>query len=158
MKPERRCPAPPDTVVADSAQALREENERLRAEVAGLRDSRYRRAHATTLEGGAGLTAGDGRPAAMRPMPAHALSAAERAEILCVANEPRFADVPPARIVPILADEGTYIASESSFARVLRANGQTVHRGRAKAPPQATQPPTTHVATAPRQVWCWDMT
>ena len=37
MKPERRCPAPPSTVIADSAQALREENEQLRAEVAYLK-------------------------------------------------------------------------------------------------------------------------
>ena len=37
MKSERRCPAPPTTVVTDSAQALREENERLRAEVAYLK-------------------------------------------------------------------------------------------------------------------------
>ena len=37
MKPEQRCPAPPGTVIADSAQALREENERLRAEVAYLK-------------------------------------------------------------------------------------------------------------------------
>jgi putative transposase len=106
---------------------------------------------------GEGLTAGDGRPSAVRPAPAHALSAAERAEVLRVANESRFADVPPARIVPMLADEGVYVASESSFARVLRAQGQTAHRGRAKAP-KAPRPPTTHVATAPRQVWCWDMT
>jgi putative transposase len=106
---------------------------------------------------GDGLTAGDGRPAASRPVPAHALTAAERAELLRVANEPRFADVPPARIVPMLADEGVYVASESSFARVLRAHGQTAHRGRAKAP-KAPRPPTTHIATAPRQVWCWDMT
>ena len=103
-----------------------------------------------------GLVSGDGRPQAVRPVPAHALSPAERAEVLRVANEPRFADVPPARIVPMLADEGTYIASESSFARVLREHGQAEHRGRAKAP-QAGRPPTTHIATAPRQVWCWDM-
>ncbi|MDB5743288.1 MAG: transposase family protein [Polaromonas sp.] len=37
MKPKRRCPAPPATVITDSAQALREENERLRAEVAYLK-------------------------------------------------------------------------------------------------------------------------
>lgn len=104
-----------------------------------------------------GLTAGDGRPLAQRPMPSHALSQAERATLLAVANEPRFAAVPPARIVPMLADEGVYLASESSFARVLRANGQSRHRGRARAP-QAVRRPTTHIATAPRQVWCWDMT
>ena len=49
-----------------------------------------------------------------------------------------------------------YLASESSFQRVLRAHGQMQHRGRAKAP-RASRAPTTHVATAPRQLWCWDM-
>lgn len=106
---------------------------------------------------GAGLVRGDGRPQAVRPQPAHALSEAERARLLEVANEPRFAEVPPARIVPLLADEGVYLASEASFHRVLRAAGQSGHRGRAKAP-QASRPPATHVATAPGQVWCWDMT
>ena len=60
-------------------------------------------------------------------------------------------------LVPTLADEGVYIASESSFQRVLRAHGQTRHRGRTRAP-QRSRTPTTHVATAPGQVWCWDMT
>ena len=104
-----------------------------------------------------GLAGGDGRPQAVRPPPSHALSEDERARLVQVANEPRFADVPPARIVPMLADEGVYLASESSFSRVLRAHGQTAHRGRAKAP-RAVRPPTTHIATGPRQVWCWDMT
>jgi putative transposase len=104
-----------------------------------------------------GLTAGDGRPQALRPMPSHALTPAERAALLAVANEPRFASVPPARIVPALADEGVYLGSESSMARVLKAHGQNTRRGRAKAP-KATRPPTTHIATAPGQVWCWDMT
>ena len=106
---------------------------------------------------GDGLVRGDRRPEAVRQAPAHALSEAERARLLQVANEPRFADVPPARIVPMLADEGVYLASESSFHRVLRAAGQNGHRGRAKAP-QASRPPTTHIATAPNRVWCWDMT
>lgn len=104
-----------------------------------------------------GLVSGDGRPQAVRPLPGHALSEIERAHLLAVANEPRFAAVPPARIVPMLADEGVYLASESTFRRVLRVHGQTAHRGRAKAP-KAVRPPTTHIATEPRQVWCWDMT
>jgi transposase InsO family protein len=104
-----------------------------------------------------GLVVGDGRPEAVRPTPGHALSADERAEVLRVANEPRFADVPPARIVPMLADENTYLASESTFHRVLREHGQNRHRGRARAP-RKQRPPTTHIATAPGQVWCWDMT
>ena len=118
----------------------------LACEIAGidLRTLQRWRAHA-------GLTAGDGRPQAVRPPPGHALSPAERADVLAVANEPRFADVPPARIVPKLADEGVYLASESSFARVLREHGQNAHRGRAKAP-RKVRPPTTHIASAPRQV------
>jgi transposase InsO family protein len=104
---------------------------------------------------GVGLVAGDGRPSAERPVPSHALSDEERAEVLRVANEPRFADKPAARIVPMLADEGTYVASESTFRRVLHQHGQMMHRGRAKAP-RAGRPPSTHIATAPGQVWCWD--
>lgn len=106
---------------------------------------------------GGGLVTGDRRPGAVRPTPPHALTTEERQALLRVANEPRFADKPPARIVPALADEGVYLASESSMQRVLRAHGQTRHRGRAKAP-RASRPPSTHVATAPRQLWCWDMT
>jgi putative transposase len=104
-----------------------------------------------------GLAAGDRRPTAHRPPPAHALSAEERARVLAIANEPRFADMPPSRIVPRLADEGVYLASESTFSRILREKGQTAHRGRAKAP-TTKKPPTTHIAAAPREVWCWDTT
>jgi transposase InsO family protein len=104
-----------------------------------------------------GLQRGDRRPHAIRSAPAHALSAQERERLLQVANEPRFAQLPPARIVPMLADEGVYLASESSFSRVLRAHGQTRHRGRAKAP-QRKRAPTTHVATAPGMLWSWDVT
>jgi putative transposase len=105
----------------------------------------------------AGLERGDRRPHAVRPPAEHALSAGERERILQIANEPRFAELPPARIVPMLADEGIYIASESSFSRVLRAHGQSRHRGRAKAP-ERKRAPSTHVATAPGQLWCWDLT
>ena len=85
------------------------------------------------------------------------MSEAERAQIIAVANEPRFAETPPARIVPALADEGIYIASKSSFHRVLRAHGQMNRRGRAQ-PPRTSRPPTTHIATRPGEVWCWDVT
>jgi len=104
-----------------------------------------------------GSIQGDRRPDAERPVPSHALSEAERARIIAVANEPRFAETPPARIVPALADEGIYIASESSFHRVLRAHGQMNRRGRAQ-PPRTSRPPTTHIAARPGDVWCWDVT
>jgi putative transposase len=106
---------------------------------------------------GEGEVQADRRPTAARPRPSHALSEAERARIVAVANEPRFADVPPARIVPVLADEGSYLASEASFRRVLRDHGQMRRRGRAR-PPRTAGPPSTHVAAAPGQVWCWDVT
>lgn len=83
--------------------------------------------------------------------PAHALTEAERTEILAVVNQARFADMPPARIVPMLADEGRYLASESSFSRLLREHGQQPHRGRACAP-HARRAPSTHIATAPGHV------
>jgi transposase InsO family protein len=98
----------------------------------------------------------DGRPEAERPQPAHKLSEAERAGIVALAHEPRFADSPPSQIVLRLADEGTYLASESSFYRVLRAEGEQQHRGRA-AKPVATEPPR-HLATGPNSVWVWDIT
>jgi transposase InsO family protein len=106
---------------------------------------------------GDGSIQGDRRPDAERPVPSHALSEAERAQIVAVANEPRFAETTPARIVPALADEGIYIASESSFHRVLRAHDQMNRRGRAQSP-RTSRPPTTHIATRPGDVWCWDVT
>jgi putative transposase len=102
-----------------------------------------------------GLTKGDGRPAALRPTPAHALCEDERAKLVRLADETRFCVVPPERIVPKLADKGVYLASESTFAPVLRAQVQTTHRGRAKAL-KTKRPPTT-LAIAVNKVWCSDM-
>ncbi|SDE45302.1 Transposase InsO and inactivated derivatives [Belnapia rosea] len=104
-----------------------------------------------------GQVRADRRPDAIRPRPSQALSEVERAQIVELANQPRFASTPPARIVPVLADEGVYVASEASFHRVLRDHGQMQRRGRAR-PPRTAGPPSTHVATAPGQVWCWDVT
>ena len=100
---------------------------------------------------GDGLLRGDRRPDADRPIPSHALSEAEQARIIAIANEPRFAETPPARIVPALADEGIYIAKEFSFHRVLRAHGQMNRRGRSQ-PPRTSRPPTTHIASRPGEV------
>lgn len=98
----------------------------------------------------------DGRPEAVRPAPVQKLTEDERQAIVAVCCEPRFADLPPGQIVPRLADEGIYLASESSFYRVLRAADAQHHRGRSRAPSQTE--PTRHVATGPNQVWCWDVT
>ena len=57
-------------------------------------------------------------------VPANKLTESERVQILEIANTPEFADRPPSQIVPALADQGRYIASESSFYRVLREADQ----------------------------------
>ncbi len=61
---------------------------------------------------------------AARPEPANKRTEEERTAVLHLVNEPRFAALPPTQIVPILADEGQYLASESSFYRVLRERAQ----------------------------------
>jgi transposase len=89
-----------------------------------------------------GQTHADQRPLAPRPEPANKLSAVERAAVLEACNSKEFASLPPSQIVPKLADQGRYLASESSFYRILRADGQQHHRGRAK-PPVRRKPPTS---------------
>lgn len=99
----------------------------------------------------------DGRKAAaLRRRPANALTPTEREQLLAVANRPEFADRTPHQIVPALADHGIYLASESTFYRVLREEKQLAHRGRAKAPVRKRPQPLK--ATAPNQVWTWDIT
>lgn len=103
-----------------------------------------------------GQVRGDGRPDARRPVPANKLSPDEQRTVLQTCMQARFADVPPTQIVPTLADEGTYLASESTFYRLLHAHGAQQHRGRQRQ--RCSKPPPMHVARAPNEVWCWDVT
>ena len=98
----------------------------------------------------------DRRPRSVRPTPANKRTAAERAAVLTVVNTPRFANLPPTQIVPILADEGRYLASESSLYRILREENQLAHRGRARAACARAVP--RHCATGPNQLYAWDIT
>jgi transposase InsO family protein len=97
----------------------------------------------------------DGRTLAKRPKPANALSDDERAKVLAVACSPRFRDLAPPQIVAQLADEGVYIASESTFYRVLRAEKLDRHRSHAR--PAVHSKPPEKIATGPNQVWSWDI-
>lgn len=99
---------------------------------------------------------GDDRRAGPRTTMANALSPAERAHVLEVVNSPEYRDLPPKQVVPRLADDGRYIGSESTIYRILRAEGQDAHRGRAK--PRTVRSVDAHVATAANQVWSWDIT
>ena len=97
----------------------------------------------------------DGRPGA-RHQPPNKLDEEERESILEVANSPEYADLPPSKIVPLLADSGRYIASESTFYRVLREKGQMTHRHRSK-PPSGSKPRGL-LAAGPNCVYSWDIT
>jgi putative transposase len=88
--------------------------------------------------------------------PANKLSNAERAEVVSLVTSPRFRDLSPNQIVPLLADEGRFVASESTVYRVLREQQLLRHRGRAKPPQRRAT--STHEATGPNQVWSWDIT
>ncbi len=89
--------------------------------------------------------------------PINKISDEERGRILDTCNSGRFADMPPCQIVPTLADEGVYIASESTFYRILREEKMLKHRGRSQEPGKHAKP-TSYTATAPNQVWTWDIT
>ena len=101
-------------------------------------------------------TPADRRQIVQRAAPSNKLSESERQAVLEAANQPGYASLTPHQIVPKLADEGVYLASESTFYRVLKAANQNARRGRAKAPKRRVL--TTHRADAPNQVWCWDIT
>lgn len=89
--------------------------------------------------------------------PTNKLSDEERQRILDIANSEEFQSQSPKQIVPTLADRGEYVASESSFYRVLRDADMMHHRGKS-APPTPQEKPEGHKATRPNQVWSWDIT
>jgi len=89
--------------------------------------------------------------------PANKLTEQEREHMIDIANTPEFADLPSNKIVPKLADKGIYIASESSFYRVLKEEKQLKHRQRSK-PVSVVKKPRALVATAPNQIYSWDIT
>lgn len=99
---------------------------------------------------------GDDLRSGPKTAPRNALTSQERQQILEIANRPEHRDLSPKQIVPRLADQGRYIASESSFYRVLRADGQVQHREQSR--PALHSRPRELAATRPNQVWSWDIT
>lgn len=98
----------------------------------------------------------DRRPARVQT-PKNRLSELERQRVLEIANSPEFGHLPPCQIVPRLVDQGEYVASESTFYRVLKAENQLKHRG-AEKPAKARYKPRALAATAPGQLFSWDIT
>jgi putative transposase len=90
-----------------------------------------------------------------RRSPANKLSQRERERVVEVATSPEFRDVSPKQIVPLLADRGTYVASESTFYRVLHDEQLQHVRTRTRSPAKR---PREHIADGPWQVASWDIT
>jgi len=88
--------------------------------------------------------------------PAHALTEEEKERVVAVMNAPKLRDLPPSQIVPILADGGTYLASESTMYRILREEKLLAHRSAVR--PRRHRRPAAYETSGPNQVWCWDIT
>jgi putative transposase len=85
-----------------------------------------------------------------------ALSMAEQQTVLDVLHSPRFQDAAPAAVYATLLDEGTYLASERTMYRLLASEGETRPRRDQLVHPTYSKPEL--LATAPNQVWSWDIT
>lgn len=99
--------------------------------------------------------ADDGR-AGPKTRPRHALTAEERDMIVALATSQKYRNLSVRQIVPLIADEGLYVASESSFYRVLHEEDLMAHRSAAR--PGRHAKPKALVAAGPCQVWSWDIT
>jgi transposase InsO family protein len=89
--------------------------------------------------------------------PSNALAPIEEAQVMTVLTSSRYAGLSPKQLVPQLADEGLYLASESTMYRLQRRHGLRTKR-RTTARTHVTRATTLHQATGPNQVWSWDIT
>lgn len=88
--------------------------------------------------------------------PANKLKAEERAKVISIATQKDFVNLSPHKIVPTLADRGEYVASESSFYRILAEAKMLSHRGGAK--PKQMIRPAPYEAHQPNELYSWDIT
>ena len=98
----------------------------------------------------------DGRKGSRRHV-SHRLSHEERKRLIETINNQRFADLHPAQIVAILAEENDYVGSESTIYRIMRQEGLLNHRGRSR-PPKGKRDAPVLEATGTYQVLAWDIT
>jgi len=96
------------------------------------------------------------RPAVERPRPARALGNDERKTVLETLNSPAYADLAPAQVFHQLLDAGTYLCSTRTMYRILDENQQVRERRDVARHPHYQRPEL--LATAPNQVWSWDIT
>jgi transposase InsO family protein len=111
--------------------------------------------HPRTLQRWRAQDVGDDRRYGPKTRPKNQLTERERRAVLETVNAPAYRDLSPNQIVPRLADEGRYVGSEATIFRILRAEGQLVHRGRSRPPVRAAA--EEHIARSPNEVWSWDI-
>lgn len=98
----------------------------------------------------------DKRPQTVKH-PKNALTSDEQVAILRACTSEAYKDMTPNEIVPLMAEKGQYIGSESSFYRILRVAGMLQHRSESKVP-HRRHTPLELIATGPDQIWSWDIT
>lgn len=92
-----------------------------------------------------------------KPVVSHrALQPQERQAVLTILNSDRFMDRTPRDVYAALLDDGTYLCSVSTMYRILGQHEQVRERRRQRSHPQHVKPEL--VATAPNQIWTWDIT
>ena len=84
------------------------------------------------------------------------LSASERETVLAVLHENRFVDKSPREVYATLLDESTYHCSWRTMSRILTAENEAQPRRKQATHPAYAKPEL--LATAPNQVWSWDIT
>jgi putative transposase len=93
---------------------------------------------------------------APRPTPPRALTLEERQQVLVTLNAEPFADQAPAQVHAGLLDAGIYLCATRTMYRILAANKQVRERRDVLRHPHYAKPEL--LATAPNQVWTWDIT
>ena len=93
---------------------------------------------------------------ARRPSPPRRLAAQERTAVLEVLHQPEFVDLAPAQVHARLLDRERYLCSERTMYRILEENHEVRERRDQLRHPHYAAPEL--LATAPNQVWSWDIT
>ena len=91
-----------------------------------------------------------------RPAPPRALSPDERQAVLDTLHCDRFIDLAPHEVYATLLDEGKYYCSIRTMYRILEDNREVKERRNQLRHPAYSKPEL--LATAPNQVWSWDIT
>ena len=92
----------------------------------------------------------------VRPTPQRALTSDERGVVLATLHSDRFVDRAPAQIWAALLDDRIYHCSIRTMYRILADCGEIRERRDQLRHPQYQKPEL--LATAPNQVWSWDIT